>query len=272
MKNREHPKQQTCLQVLSGKLFQIRLLTWPDCPAPSIEALWQGIQHPDEVLKDDRRSRVLKTTLSSEGSLPPQMRVGTDLPGTDLPETQGDACVFKRILYKDRRLLNRFLSFFQSAEACRAFEGSIQLIEAGFPVPRPRALLEHRAIGFLVEAWFVYDFVCGEPVEEKDWPQVVSLLTQLHSLGFAHGDTHLANWLSTPTGIVAIDLIPRSLMPLPFSAKRQKARDFLLLRNCQAAILPYLPGVGERAWIVEEKRYRRKLRLRHLRKWFRQLF
>lgn len=225
---------------------------WAAGFVPAAESLLEAVLHPDRALRDDARSRVL---------------LFDSLPGAG-PGAPPSRWVAKRPLWKDNRLWNRLTTALRAGEARQAFERAVQLQAAGFPVPRPLACLERRAGGLVVESWFWYEYVDGRPVEESDWPRIVELLEALHAAGWVHRDTHLANWLKTDAGVVALDANPRRLTRGP-RGRRDAAYDFVLLRNCDPRTLPLLPGVGGRAWRRAEATNARVQGWRRLKRWLR---
>ena len=91
------------------------------------------------------------------------------------------------------------------------------------------------------------------------------LLGVLHEAGLAHGDPHLANWVQRDGIVYALDCAPRrSLLPALAAAY-----DFVLLRNCEPALLPLIPGrsglwwhlaLARDAWVHGLRRLKRRLR------------
>lgn len=194
---------------------------------------------PDRVLRDDQRSRVLLLERVPEGA-----------PAECLKLSPGP-WVLKRPLWRDGRGWNRLVSWFRPGEMRRAFHSAARMLELGLATPRPLMLMERRRWGLLVESWLVYEYVEGTPLGEAHWPLVVEALCRLHAAGLRHGDPHLANWLATSDGqVVALDPGLKRLCPL----RADDAYDFVLLRNCQPRILPWLPLRDSWKWRVAEVR------------------
>jgi hypothetical protein len=190
---------------------------------------------PARTLRDDRRSRVL--LLAS--------------PPAPLATLAAGPWVMKRPVWRDGRWWNRLASLLAAGEMRRSFAAGLRLLSLGIATPRPLLLLEGRRRGVLVESWLAYEFVTGQPVEERHWSRVVETLRRLHQVGLRHGDPHLANWLATDRDdVVMLDPAPRPLRRWC----ADDAYDFVLLRNCAPAILPLLPGVGTTGWRLAEAR------------------
>jgi hypothetical protein len=213
-----------------------------------LPALLELFQHPHHVMKDDRRSLVfLVETLPFH------------CPG------QGP-WVCKRPRWHDNRLWNQLMSLVREGEMRRSYRAALFLEQLGMATPRPMLCLERRRWGMVVESWLVYEYARGEAVGQAQWSAVVAALEGLHRAGLRHGDPHLANWLvDGQGGVLMLDPGPRPLRP----GFADDAYDFVLLRNCQPAILPLLPLRQSWKWRVAEFRDSWVHGLRNLKRWLR---
>jgi hypothetical protein len=200
------------------------------------------------VLRDDRRSRVVRL----------------------VPRTPGDGCppagwVLKIPRWQDGRAWNRLSTLWREGEARRAFRRALRLAPLAIPAPRPVMQWQRRRAGLVVESGWLYTYEEGVRAGLGEGPGIIALLVRLHGAGLAHGDPHLANWLRRGSSVIALDCAPRrSLLPALAAAY-----DFVLLRNCEPALLPLLPGrrslwwrlaLARDAWVHGLRRFKRALR------------
>lgn len=225
----------------AARRWRVRVAPWarPHVadPAALAAALREAATRPDEILRDDHRSRVLVLERLPATSAASGLPVGP--------------WVLKRPLCRDRRAWNRLGSLWSRGEMARSFAASLRLLELGLATPRPLLVMEGRCLGLLVESWLAYLHVPGRPAGPEEWPAVVAALSRLHAAGLRHRDPHLANWLADGRGgVVALDPGVRRLRP----GLGDAAYDFVLLRNCRPELLPLLPLRGTWAWHLAELR------------------
>lgn len=101
---------------------------------------------------------------------------------------QGKIYVYKEPIEKNTRKWQRFLAIFRGKESKREFKQLNDIISAGFKTPLPI---------FYEDNYLVYEYVEGrEPLRIKEETDlVVKELEKIHSMGYLHGDSHLANFL-----------------------------------------------------------------------------
>ena len=193
--------------------WRVRVAEWASAWAPSPEEVLLQTLNPIKVLRDDKRSRVLLCD--------------------SLHGAQTGPWVVKRPAEKDNSFWIRLTTLYRRGEAHRMFSSAQDMAVSGIPVPDAIMQFERRRFGMIVESWYVYRYVSGKRCEEKQLPQVISILNMLHHRGLYHGDPHPNNWLQSDDGVVALDMNPRSKNAPGF----WRAYDFVLLERHSSKVV-----------------------------------
>lgn len=103
---------------------------------------------------------------------------------------QNKLYVYKEPIEKNTRKWQRFLAIFRGGESKREFKQMQKINSLGFKTATPI---------FYEKNFLVYEYVDGRKpfINENEINLVVEELKKIHSKGFLHGDSHLANFLIT---------------------------------------------------------------------------
>ncbi|MDD7392237.1 MAG: lipopolysaccharide core heptose(II) kinase RfaY [Fusobacterium gastrosuis] len=103
---------------------------------------------------------------------------------------QNKLYVYKEPIEKNTRKWQRFLAIFRGRESKREFKQMQKINSLGFKTATPI---------FYEKNFLVYEYVDGRKpfINENEINLVVEELKKIHSKGFLHGDSHLANFLIT---------------------------------------------------------------------------
>lgn len=103
---------------------------------------------------------------------------------------QNKLYVYKEPIEKNTREWQRFLAIFRGRESKREFKQMQKINSLGFKTATPI---------FYEKNFLVYEYVDGRKpfINENEINLVVEELKKIHSKGFLHGDSHLANFLIT---------------------------------------------------------------------------
>lgn len=103
---------------------------------------------------------------------------------------QNKLYVYKEPIEKNTRKWQRFLAIFRGRESKREFKQMQKINSLGFKTATPI---------FYEKNFLVYEYVDGRKpfINENEINLVIEELKKIHSKGFLHGDSHLANFLIT---------------------------------------------------------------------------
>lgn len=103
---------------------------------------------------------------------------------------QNKLYVYKEPIEKNTRKWQRFLAIFRGRESKREFKQMQKINSLGFKTAIPI---------FYEKNFLVYEYVDGRKpfINENEINLVIEELKKIHSKGFLHGDSHLANFLIT---------------------------------------------------------------------------
>lgn len=103
---------------------------------------------------------------------------------------QNKLYVYKEPIEKNTRKWQRFLAIFRGRESKREFKQMQKINSLGFKTATPI---------FYEKNFLVYEYVDGRKpfINKNEINLVIEELKKIHSKGFLHGDSHLANFLIT---------------------------------------------------------------------------
>lgn len=127
-----------------------------------------------KVLKDDNRSRVL------------------------LINYMGEKLVVKEPKEKNRRRWQKVLSVFRGSISHLEFKNCEKIIEAGFKGAKGILAVDVRKGFWADKSYFVSGFIEGREGQIDDLKLISGELEKIHSKGFLHGDSQLANFMIGP--------------------------------------------------------------------------
>jgi len=135
----------------------------------------------EKVFKDDNRSKVSLFTF------------------------EGEKLVFKVPREKNSRKWQRFLSVFRSSESYREFIQAEKIYKAGLLTYRPILAFEKRKYGFVVDSYFICEYLSGETGSIKHLELIKKELDKVHQSGYLHGDSQLVNFIIDKKHVYVID-------------------------------------------------------------------
>ncbi|MEI6857717.1 lipopolysaccharide core heptose(II) kinase RfaY [Psychrilyobacter sp.] len=135
----------------------------------------------EKVFKDDNRSKVSLFTF------------------------EGDKLVFKVPREKNSRKWQRFLSIFRGSESYREYIQAEKIHRAGLWTYKPILAFEKRKYGFVVDSYFICEYLLGETGSIKHLKVIESELDKIHQLGYLHGDSQLVNFIIDNKHVYLID-------------------------------------------------------------------
>ncbi|MCK5779547.1 MAG: lipopolysaccharide biosynthesis protein [Psychrilyobacter sp.] len=124
-----------------------------------------------KVFKDDQRSKV------------------------SLFDFYGKKLVFKVPREKNSRRWQRFLSIFRGSESYREYKQAEKINNIGLRTYQPILAFEKRKFGFVVDSYFICEYLEGETGSFKYLSRIKDELDKIHSLGYLHGDSQLVNFI-----------------------------------------------------------------------------
>lgn len=134
-----------------------------------------------KVFKDDNRSKVSLFTF------------------------QGEKLVFKVPREKNSRKWQRLLSIFRGSESYREFRQAEKIYKAGLLTYKPILAFEKRKYGFVVDSYFICEYLSGETGSIKHLEIIKNELDKIHNLGYLHGDSQLVNFIIDNRYVYIID-------------------------------------------------------------------
>lgn len=135
----------------------------------------------EKVFKDDNRSKVSLFTFEQE------------------------KLVFKVPREKNSRKWQRFLSVFRGSESYREFMQAEKINNAGLLTYKPILALEKRKHGFVVDSYFICEYLLGETGSIKYLKVIEDELDKIHESGYLHGDSQLVNFIIDNKHVYIID-------------------------------------------------------------------
>jgi len=165
--------------------------------------IFEKLKAPDQVLKDDHRSKVL------------------------LIDLEGVPYIVKIFVLQKTWWWFRLTSLLFPTIGEIACENAVALNEVGLLTPSPSLLLQKRRFGMVIESLLVYPYLPGRTATIKDAGEIIEFVHRMHDSNWIHRDPHPANFLMTGTGLATID---------PVRAKRSrskylKAYDVMLMEH-----------------------------------------
>jgi heptose II phosphotransferase len=134
-----------------------------------------------KTLKDDHRSRV------------------------EIIEYNGEKLVLKQPKEKNRRLWQRFLSFFRGSASIREYKNCRKILNEGFLGSEPVMAVEIKKGPFVTDSYFVSTFIEGIEGDFGHLTEIGNELVKIHESGYLHGDSQLVNFMVGKDGIYLID-------------------------------------------------------------------
>lgn len=134
-----------------------------------------------KVMKDDQRSYV------------------------SLIEIDGKKYVYKEPREKNKRKWQRFLSIFRGSESRREYQNIKKMLEAGFNAATPYLAVEEKKGPMCVNSYLIYSYIEGKDGGVEDIDLISQELKKIHSKGYLHGDSHVANFLIGDNKVYLID-------------------------------------------------------------------
>jgi len=135
----------------------------------------------EKIFKDDNRSKV------------------------SLFSFENEKLVFKIPKEKNKRKWQRFLSIFRGSESYREFLQAEKIYKAGLQTYKPILALEKRKYGFVVDSYFICEYLLGETGSIKYLGVIKEKLNKIHELGYLHGDSQLVNFVVDKKNVYIID-------------------------------------------------------------------
>lgn len=135
----------------------------------------------EKVFKDDNRSKVSLFTF------------------------EGEKLVFKVPREKNSRKWQRFLSIFRGSESYREFLQAEKIYHAGLLTYKPILAFEKRKYGFVVDSYFICEYLSGEIGSIKHLKVIKNELDKIHESGYLHGDSQLVNFIIDNKHVYIID-------------------------------------------------------------------
>ena len=117
----------------------------------------------------------------------------------------GKRYVLKVPREKNRRKWQRFISIFRGGESMRECANLEKLMINGFNAPKPFLAWEKRRYGMVVDSLSIIEYIEARESTVKDLDIICKFLKEIHSKGFLHGDSQMANFLLTDNRVYLID-------------------------------------------------------------------
>lgn len=122
-----------------------------------------------------------------------------------LLEIDGEKYVYKEPREKNRRKWQRFLSIFRGSESKREYSNIKKILKAGFNGATPYLAVERKKGIFCVDSYLIYSYIEGKDGSVEDIELISEELKKIHSKGYLHGDSHVANFLIGDDRVYLID-------------------------------------------------------------------
>lgn len=135
----------------------------------------------EKVFKDDNRSKVSLFTFERE------------------------KLVFKVPREKNSRKWQRVLSIFRGSESYREYIQAEKIYNAGMQTYKPILAFEKRKYGFIVDSYFICEYLSGETGSIKHLEAIKNELDKIHKSGYLHGDSQLVNFIIDNKHVYIID-------------------------------------------------------------------
>ncbi|MGL5088894.1 MAG: lipopolysaccharide core heptose(II) kinase RfaY [Cetobacterium sp.] len=133
------------------------------------------------VLKDDNRSEVI------------------------LIEIDKKKYVYKIPKEKNKRIWQRFISFFRGSESKREYENYLKILNLGFKGPIPIMHWENKVLGMSFDSFLVTTYIEGKSATLEELDLVKKELERIHEKGYLHGDSQLSNFMVSKNDMFLID-------------------------------------------------------------------
>lgn len=104
--------------------------------------------------------------------------------------------VYKEPIEKNKRKWQKFLSLFRGTESKREFFQMKKINSLGLKTANPI---------FFEKDYLVYEYLEGRKPKDEDLENILKELKKIHSLGYLHGDSHLANFIVSEDEVYIID-------------------------------------------------------------------
>lgn len=135
----------------------------------------------EKVFKDDNRSKVSLFTFEEE------------------------KLVFKVPREKNSRKWQKFISIFRGSESYREYIQAEKIYKAGMQTYKPILAFEKRKYGFVVDSYFICEYLSGETGSIKHLEAIKNELDKIHQSGYLHGDSQLVNFIIDNKHVYIID-------------------------------------------------------------------
>ncbi|MDR3258293.1 MAG: lipopolysaccharide biosynthesis protein [Fusobacteriaceae bacterium] len=114
--------------------------------------------------------------------------------------------IYKIPREKNKRKWQRFLSVFRGSESKREYKNIEKIKRWGFNCTKPIIATEEKCGFFVIDSYFLYFYIEGKQSRSNNAEEVAKVLSEIHQLGFLHGDSQLENFIiSTENKIYLID-------------------------------------------------------------------
>lgn len=122
-----------------------------------------------------------------------------------LIEIDGENYVYKEPREKNRRGWQRFLSIFRGSESRREFQNIEKIGKLGFNSAIPYLAVERKKAGMSVDSYYISSYIDGRDGSVDDIDIISEELGKIHSMGYLHGDSHVANFMIKDKKVYIID-------------------------------------------------------------------
>lgn len=124
----------------------------------------------------------------------------------------GKKIILKSPREKNKRKWIRFTTLYRKGEAFKTIDNMDKLEHLGIESNKPLLAMEKRRFGMVVDSWMIYEYLPGEVCREKDYPDVVKKLKEIHAKHILHGDAQIENFLNSESHIITIDFSPKKAL------------------------------------------------------------
>lgn len=159
---------------------------------------WKFI-YKDKLLKEKAKDffygnfKVIKELKNDQRSL------------VQLVELDGKEYVYKVPKEKNNRKWQRLVNIIRGSDSFRSYKMMEQLEELGIKTTRALLAGEKRT-PLVVDSFLVMEYLKPEKLDKSDYKRVIEKLKFIHSKGYLHGDSQIANFMKNGNEIYAIDL------------------------------------------------------------------
>ena len=122
-----------------------------------------------------------------------------------LLEIGGEQYVYKEPREKNRRKWQRFLSIFRGSESRREYKNIKKIQKLGFNSATPYMAVEKKKGPIVVDSYYISSYIDGRDGSVKDINLISKELEKIHSMGYLHGDSHVANFMIKGDEVYIID-------------------------------------------------------------------